>query len=254
VRGISLAVLILPVSLIAQDHPSRRQSEPPPQSPPAAADSSPASDPTTAPAPPPAFIPQPTQTRPFVYLRPMKQPPLAALYAPVFNVSTGYSVTSLGTPSSGRVILNGVNVSFSADAGKRFGARLDLGYAQASNVLNSGRHMSTLSYLVGPVILLSNGNLLSTYFHSLVGGARVAGPLPNANGGLSIGYVRYPAWAAGGGAEYRLSPAFGLRVNIDYMHTHFYNSSQAVRGQNSLRVVNSLVYYPGARSLKRRQD
>lgn len=184
----------------------------------------------------------------------MKQPPLAAGYAPVFNVSTGYSVASRGTPSSGRVVLSGINVSFSADAGKRFGATLDLGYAQASNILNSGHHMSTLSYLVGPIILLSNGSLLSTYAHLLAGGARVSGPLPGANGGLSMGLVRYPAWAAGGCAEYRLSRAFGLRVNIDYMHTYFYNSSQAVRGQNSLRVVNSLVYYLGARSLKRRQE
>lgn len=184
----------------------------------------------------------------------MKQPALAAGYGPVFNVSTGYSVTSLGTPSSGRVVLNGINASFSADGGKRFGATLDLDYAQASNILNSGHHTSTFSYLVGPIILLSNGNRLSTYAHLFVGGARVAGPLPSANGGLSMGRVHYPAWAAGGCAEYRLSPAFGLRVNIDYMHTYFYNSSQAVRGQNSLRVVNSLVYYLGARSLKRRQE
>lgn len=184
----------------------------------------------------------------------MKQPPIAPGYAPVFNVSSGYSVTSLGTPSSGRVVLNGINVSFSADAGKLFGATLDLGYAQASNILDSGHHMSTLSYLVGPVILLSNGNLLSTYAHLLAGAATVAGALPSANGGLSIGHVHYPAWAAGGGTEYRLSRAFGLRVNIDYMRTYFSNSSQAVRGQNSLRIVNSLVYYLGARSLRRRQE
>jgi hypothetical protein len=239
---------------MAQDFPLPREPEPAAQSHPSAADSLPASDPTRAPAPPRVIIPVPTQTHPFVYLRPMKRPPLAAGYGPVFNVSTGYSVTSLATPSSGRVALNGINAGLSADAGKRFGAALNLGYAQASNILNSGHPMSMLSYLVGPVILLSDGNLLSTYAHFVVGGASVVGPLPSTNGGLRIGHVHYPAWAVGGCAEYPLSRAFGLRVTVDYMHTQFFNSSQAVRGQNSLRVVNSLVYYLGARPLERRQE
>jgi hypothetical protein len=69
---------------------------------------------------------------------------------------------------------------------------------------------------------------------------------------LIAGHVHYPAWAFGGGAEYSISPAFAFRVSIDYLHTHFYNSSGAVRGQNDLRVVNSFVYYLGASSRHRR--
>jgi hypothetical protein len=90
-----------------------------------------------------------------------------------------------------------------------------------------------------------SGNSLSTFAHVLVGGARVSGPFANANGGLRIGYVNYPAWAFGGGAEYRISPAFGFRVGVDYLRTHFVNSSRAVRGQNDVRIVNSFVYYFG---------
>jgi hypothetical protein len=164
----------------------------------------------------------------------------------VFNVSAGYSVTAAGLPASGRADLTGFNVSISADSGKRIGAKLDLGYARAANVLNSGRRMDILSYLVGPVFSVSNKRSLSTYAQLLAGGARVAGPVSNGNGTLITGYVNYPAWGLGGGVEYSVSPAFGFRVSVDYLHTHFYNSAGAVRGQNDLRVVNSFVYYLGA--------
>ena len=190
----------------------------------------------------------------FLYIRPIKQPPtVPAGYAPAWTIGAGYSVTSLGLPSSGRAVLSGMNVSVSTDSGKHFGAKLDLGYERAPNVYSSGHPISVLSYLVGPVFYPSNGNSLSTYAHLLFGGARVGGPFPNGIGGLSIGYVHYPAWALGGGAEYRLSPAFGFRVGVDYLHTHFYNSSGAVRGQNDVRIVNSFVYYPGNPIRSRRQ-
>ena len=256
---IAFSFLIWPVSITAQDHPASGQPAPPVQSLTAAQDLAPSPDMTTfttasSPAPMPIrVLVQPAPA--FLYLRPIKQPPAApAGYAPAWNFSAGYSVSSLGLPSSGHhAVLSGMNFNVSTDSGKRFGAKLDLGYERAAKVYTNGRPMSVLSYLVGPVFYPSSGNLLSTYAHLLVGGARVAGPFPNGNGGLSIGYVHHPAWALGGGAEYRLSPAFGFRVGVDYLHTHFYNSSGAVRGQNDIRIVNSLVYYPGNRSRNSRR-
>jgi hypothetical protein len=97
----------------------------------------------------------------------------------------------------------------------------------------------------------SNGTLLTTYVDALFGGARVAGPIPNGTGGFNGAHVQYPAWAFGGGAEYRLSPTFAFRVGVDYLHTYFYNSSQAIHGNNDLRIVNSVVYYFGVPTLKR---
>jgi hypothetical protein len=145
-----------------------------------------------------------------------------------------------------------MNVSISADTGKTFGAKLELGYASAANAFGSGHRMDALTYLVGPVFSISNGNLLDTYAQVLAGGAKVAGPFPTGNGRFSAGHVQYPAWAFGGGAEYHLSPAFGYRVDIEYLRTHFYNSSGAIRGQNDLRVVNSIVYYFGVPRKRRR--
>ena len=255
---IAFFFLIWPMSITAQDHPASGQPAPPLQNLTGAQDFAPASNMTTvttasSPAPMPVRVSlQPAPA--FLYLRPIKQPPtVPAGYAPAWTIGAGFSVTSLGLPSSGRAVLNGMNVSVSTDSGKHFGAKLDLGYERAPNVYSSGHPISVLSYLVGPVFYPSNGNSLSTYAHLLFGGARVGGPFPNGNGGLNIGYAHYPAWALGGGAEYRLSPAFGFRVGVDYLHTHFYNSSGAVRGQNDIRIVNSFVYYPGNPIRSRRQ-
>jgi hypothetical protein len=138
-----------------------------------------------------------------------------------------------------------MDVSLAADGAKRIGAKLDLSYAHTTNVLNSGHPADVLSYLFGPTFSLWSGNSVSTSVHVLAGGARVIGTFPIAGGGLATGHVHYPALDFGGSAEYRLSRAFGFRVTIDCLHAHFYNSSGAIRGQNGLRVVNSIVYYVG---------
>jgi hypothetical protein len=243
---IAFSLLLWPISVMAQDPPSPGQPDTPLQNPTQVEDALPPSDTAPAPSPTPPQIPIPMQTRAFLSLRRINQPPIFAGYVPVFNVSAGYSVTSAGLPASGRAALTGFDVSISADSGKGIGAKLDLSYARAANVLNSGRRMDMLSYLVGPVFSISHRRSLSTYAQLLAGGARVSGPVSRGNGALVTGYVHYPAWAFGGGAEYSMSPAFGFRVSIDYLHTHFFNSTGATRGQNDLRVVNSFVYYLGA--------
>jgi hypothetical protein len=241
---IAFSLLFWPISAMAQDPTPPSQPDPPLQSP-LVEDGATAPDATPAPSPTTPLQPIPMQARAFLSLRRISQPPIFAGYVPVFNVSAGYSVTSAGLPSSGRAALTGFDVSVSADSGKRIGAKLDLGYAHAGNVFNSGHRMDMLTYLVGPVFSIWNRRSVSTYAQVLGGGARVAGPVSKGNGALVTGYVHYPAWGFGGGAEYALSPAFGFRVSVDYLHTHFFSSSGAIRGQTDLRVVNSFVYYLG---------
>jgi hypothetical protein len=248
---IAFSFLIWPIFVMAQEPLPFRQPDRPAQNAAGAENSAFSSDAPAVPSPTPIQIPVRGQTHPLLYVRPIRQPPNAAGYVPFFNVSAGYSVVNLGTPSAGRPALSGTNVSISAHASERLGAKLDLDYARAANVFGSARHMEVLSYLIGPVFYPWNGGLLNTYAHVLVGAARVAGPFKYTNGGWSAGYVHYPAWALGGGVEYPLSAAFAFRVNIDYLHTHFFNSSGAIRGQNSLRVVDSIVYYLGGRHPRR---
>src|SRR6267142_5948416 len=195
---IAFAFLIWPISVKAQAPPPPSQANPP------------------------IRIPVLVQTPALLYFRQIKQPPIAPGHFAVFNLSAGYSVTNLAIPSSGRVALTGMDVSVAADGGRRIGAKLDLSYAFAPNVFKSGHRVDVLSYLFGPTFSLWNGNAVSAYAHVLAGGARVAGPIPNGSGGLSTGYVHYPALDFGGSAEYRLSPAFGFRLTINCLPDHFF--------------------------------
>jgi len=249
----ALYLLIGPSLVMAQDSPPSGQPDPPRQSLAGTEDFAPSSHATTYPSHAAIQILVPKQTAALLPLRPPRQSPVAAGYTSAFNLSAGYSVTDLGMSSSGHATLIGMNVGISVDSGRRFGAKLDLGYGSAPNVFSSGHRLDVLSYLVGPVLLVSNSKQLSTYAHLIVGGARVAGPFPNANGGLSTSYVHSPAWAYGGAVEHAFSNTFAFRISVDYLRTHFFNSSGAVRGQNGLRVVNSIVYYPGAPSNRRRR-
>jgi len=242
----ALSCLIWPVSVMAQDPSPPNQPSPPVQSPPTENNFAPGSNTATDPSPTPPSAPI-SPAKPFKssYFHPTNQPPIAPGYFTILSLSTGYSVTSLSTPSTGRIALGGFDVNLAADGGKRIGAKLDLSYTAAPNVSNTGHRTDVFSYLMGPTISLWRGKSFSTHAHILLGGARVAGPFQNAAGGFSTGHVHYPAWEFGGSAEYAISPAFGFRVTIDSMHTHFFNVSGAVQGQNDIRVINSIVYYLG---------
>lgn len=240
----AFAFLIWPISVIAQDPSAPDQSIPPVQTSPSENNSMPNSDTSTAQSPAPSPI-LPVQTPGSLYSPPARRPPIGPAYFSIFNISAGYSVTNLAMPSLGRVTLNGMDVSLAVDGGRRIGAKLDLSYTLAPNVSGTGHRADAFSYLVGPTFSLWKGNRLSAHAEALVGGARIVGPVPNASGGFSRGYVRYPAWGFGGSAEYSLSSAFGFRVTVDYLRTYFFDPSIVIRGQNDIRVVNSIVYYFG---------
>src|SRR5437879_2419709 len=126
----AFSLLIWPLSAMAQGPPPSGQPYPSGQSPTEAQGPAAASDTATAANPTSIRIPVPVQTRAFLSLQPLKQAPPAAGYAPELKLSSGYSVTNLGMPSSVRVVLCGMNVSISAPSSNRCGAKFDLGYAR----------------------------------------------------------------------------------------------------------------------------
>lgn len=249
----AFAFLVLPIALMAQDPPPSGPPDPQQQGPPGANDNAPGSEPLVAPNPLPEPITPLVQPPPRVDLRTIKRPPIAPGFTSALSVSAGYSVTNLALPSSGRTTLTGTDVSVTAENGSLFGARFDVGYGREGNVFGTQHHLDVLSYMIGPVIFLSRNNLIATYADVLVGGARVAGPLVNPSGQLGLGYVHYPAFSVGGGVEYPFSRGFALRVSVDYLRTHYFDNTGAVRGQNDIRVVNSIVYYFGQPSNRRRR-
>lgn len=172
------------------------------------------------------------------------QSPRIAATGPVFSASAGYTYYNLGMASSGRIGMKGSNLGLTANFSERFGMRLDLGYARAPNTFGSKRNAEVLSYLAGPVLYLNGENRMRPYVHALVGGARVKGPVKDGSGGfLGSGYVHDFSYAFGAGGEYRFSAPLAIRVGTDYVHTRFFNSSLAIRGQSDFRVVISFVYH-----------
>jgi hypothetical protein len=174
------------------------------------------------------------------------QSPATAGRAPDINASVGYSYLDFGSVPSDRIGLNGVDASLTADFFPRIGIKADFGYVRASDVLGSGRHSDVLSYLAGPVFYPTRGRL-TTYLQGLVGGARVTGAIPFNQNQFLVGFINRPAWAAGGGVEYALSPSFAFRAGIDYLHASYADSSATVKGQRGIRTVAGIVYYPGSR-------
>lgn len=200
-----------------------------------------------SPAPDSGQNPAPTEKSAPIALR---QPPAAAGYASVLSVNAGYSITGLMTPLSAGAALIGVDMGASLDFSTHFGAELNFDYASASNFMSSGHRLDQFSYLIGPTFHFANESRLNPHLYFLVGGARTTGPAPSAGGGFITGYVNYPAWAVGGRIEYPFARSWAVRVSVDYMRTYFFDSSITARGQNGLRVANSIVYYFSGPSIR----
>ena len=175
------------------------------------------------------------------------QNPGVAGAAPSMEAGIGYSYVNVDVPSQNRIAMNGVDASFTADFRRRFGIRFDLGYDRASNVFDTNRHADLLTYMAGPVFYPVRRRRFSVYTHLLVGGARQTGVNFTTDGGVATGWVNRFAWAGGVGVQYRLTPAFSVRLGGDYLRTSFFNANLAYEGQNNLRTAGSIVYTFGGR-------
>jgi hypothetical protein len=80
-----------------------------------------------------------------------------------------------------------------------------------------------------------------------VGGARETGVNFESDGTLVRGYVNHLAWAGGVGFQYRISSAFSLRPEVEYLRTSYFDSSVAIKPQSNLRTTLSLMYTFGRR-------
>jgi opacity protein-like surface antigen len=172
----------------------------------------------------------------------LAQSPRITGTAAIVNASVGYTYLSLEMPSSPRIDLNGIDLSVTANFLHRLGATADLSYARSSIVSVTGHPADVLTYLVGPVFYPTRHGKLQTYVRGLFGGARVAGPILFSNGGVASSWVNKPAWALGAGVEYRTFGSFSVRAGVDYVHTNYFDSSVAIRGQNNFRSVVGVVY------------
>jgi hypothetical protein len=142
-------------------------------------------------------------------------------------------------PSANRINLSGVDIPIVADLAPSFGITADATYARASNLFDSSQHIDLLSYVAGPTLYPFARHRYRFFLQGLVGGARVAGGIPNT---FESGYVNKFSWGFGGGIEYRLSEIVAWRSGVVYQKTSFYDSNLTIRGQNDFRFVTSLVF------------
>jgi opacity protein-like surface antigen len=178
---------------------------------------------------------------------------VATAKSKTIEMGLGYSYVSQPGNQSKRLGLQGADASFTIGF-SRLGITADVGYARASNVLDTGRHSTVLSYLAGPVFHHTVHRSFDSYVHVLVGGAKVSGPLLT-NGGTILlgGWTTGYAWAVGGGVEYWATDSMAIRTGADYLRTSFYDSSLVVRGQGNLRTTAAVVYYFGKPSRAQRR-
>ena len=250
----ALAKGLLPLlALLLGTYPASAQSAED-ASPPATASPPEASAPDVLPTPAPRG-PQtsPEPLLPAVRTAPAKhssQVPLPAALVPAIEARVGFSTLSRVSGPNNRVLFQGICGSVTKQSSERLGGTLEVSYLRASNVFNTGRSNSLFTYLIGPVLYPYRRAGFITSLHALGGGARVSGVvvlLPNSAGFLK-GTTDDRAWALGGGLEkWFFGNSMALRVDIDALHTTFYNNVAKVHGEYDLRATWGIIYYFGGR-------
>jgi opacity protein-like surface antigen len=138
--------------------------------------------------------------------------------------------------------MNGVQAVVSVDVHRRFGVKLEVGYARKFDVFGTGHSADMLTYMAGPVFYPVRKRNMNVYTHILLGAARETGVNFESDGQIVLGYVNQFAWAGGAGFQYRVTPSLSLRVGADYLRTAFFNSNITIQGQTNLRPSMTLIY------------
>jgi hypothetical protein len=177
------------------------------------------------------------------------QAPLPAALAPAIEARVGFSTLSRVSSPNTKILFKGINASITGQSSDRFGAMFETSYLRASNVFGTGHSNSVLTFLGGPVFYPYRRSGFVTSVHVLGGAARVAGVvvLTPSTGGFLKGTVDDLAWAFGTSLEKWFTESLAARVDIDGLHTSFYNSSVKIHGEYDLRATWGLIYYFGGR-------
>jgi hypothetical protein len=175
------------------------------------------------------------------------QGPVVAGVAPVFEGGIGFTYMKSDVPSQGSMVTNGILMSASGDLNSRFGVKLEVGYSRLSDAFQTGRTADLLTYTAGPVFYPVRRSKFDIHAQVLLGGARETGVNFESDGTLVRGFVNHFVWAGGAGFQYRVTDAFSLRPEVEYMRTSFFNSNVAIQGQTNLRLSVNLIYTLGRR-------
>jgi len=103
----------------------------------------------------------------------------------------------------------------------------------------SGTSAHALNYLFGPRVTYRSYGSLEPFAHVLLGGQRITASVS----GVGSASTNSFAMALGGGADYKLTEHFALRlIQVEYLYTHFGGARQ-----NNARIEAGIVYRWGGR-------
>ena len=173
--------------------------------------------------------------------------PSVAATGAVFEASVGYTYLVLDTPSQQRVGLIGADANGFVDFSSRWGITVDSSYARTDNVLGTRHSGNVLSFLTGPVFYPVEYGNIRIFVHSLAGVSLVNSAVPVKGTYYLGGAVTRFSYAIGGGVERAIAGPLALRVGGDYLSTTFADSTAAMKFQNNLRIVTSIVFRFGSR-------
>jgi hypothetical protein len=156
------------------------------------------------------------------------------------NIFIGYSYLSADTNTSSRPNVHGWNGSIEGRVLPFVGVVADFSRHYATQLTCAATPPATCpavlngrldSYVFGPQVSASVGGV-RPFAHALFGAAHT-----NANGtsGASLSDTSF-ATALGGGADFRLAPFLGWRMQADFLLTRFLRSTQ-----NNVRVSTGIV-------------
>ena len=97
-----------------------------------------------------------------------------------------------------------------------------------AQTINVNEHVKWAEYAAGPKLAWRRAHF-EPWMHALIGGAHVQPRVPD-GGPNAVGFQ------TGGGLDYRLNPRFSVRVELDWISTHFWGQWQN-SGQGALQGV-----------------
>jgi opacity protein-like surface antigen len=156
--------------------------------------------------------------------------------APKVEVFGGYSLLHTGNGaliSGDSTNFNGWNAAVTGYFTRYLGLTADISGGYNSNISSTGEDGHVYNFLFGPTVRLNNGGKLTPFAHALFGVSQV-------NGGIT-GNVKESdfAMAVGGGADYKLTSKFSVRLaQLDWLRTNYYNTSQ-----NNMRLSTGVVFH-----------
>ena len=157
------------------------------------------------------------------------------------DFSVGYSFLDLGFSGKPAVRFNGVDAGASININPSWAAALDTSYFHAGRDIESGHASSVLNALAGPVFTVARRRDSRVLVRGLLGMSVVDGSVP-VDQVFYRGWQSRFSWDLGAALEHSLSASYAVRFNVDYLRTHFVNTTAAIAPQNGIRLGANFVF------------